>query len=68
MKVLLAIDGSQYTKHMLTYLAAHDEWFNPSHEDTAFHGVLALPHQAVAFARPGLGRGYCDDDAPAILG
>ena len=26
MKILLAVDGSRYTKRMLAYLAAHDEW------------------------------------------
>ena len=27
MKILVAVDGSKYTKRMLAYLAAHDEWF-----------------------------------------
>ena len=26
MKVLVAVDGSSYSKRMLAYLAAHDEW------------------------------------------
>ena len=26
MKILVAADGSSYTKRMLAYLAAHDEW------------------------------------------
>lgn len=26
MKILLAVDGSAYTKHMLTYLSTHGEW------------------------------------------
>lgn len=27
MKILLAVDGSPYTKKMLAYLATHDEMF-----------------------------------------
>ena len=68
MKILLAVDGSQYTKRMLAYLAVHDEWFTSDHEYTAFHGVLALPHRAVAFAGPELVRGYYHDDAEAVFG
>jgi hypothetical protein len=26
MKILVAADGSSFTKRMLAYLAAHDEW------------------------------------------
>ncbi len=52
---------------MLGYLAAHEEWFSPDHEYTAFHGVLALPHRAAAFAGPELVRGYYDDDAEAVF-
>jgi nucleotide-binding universal stress UspA family protein len=34
MKILLAVDGSQYTKRMLGYLAAHDELLNKSNTFT----------------------------------
>jgi hypothetical protein len=30
MKILIAADGSPYTKRMLAYLAAHDEWLGHS--------------------------------------
>ena len=29
MKILVAADGSPYTKRMLAYVAAHDEWLGP---------------------------------------
>ena len=32
MKILAAVDGSPYTKRMLAYLAAHDEWLGAQHE------------------------------------
>ena len=31
MKILIAADGSDYTKRMLAYLAAHDEWLGAKH-------------------------------------
>ena len=31
MKILIAADGSPYTKRVLAYLAAHDEWLGPQH-------------------------------------
>ena|SRR5665213_1336660 len=67
MKILLAADGSAYTKRMLAYLAQHDTWFDPNHDYTVFHGVLALPHRAAAFAGPDLVRGYYDGDAETVF-
>jgi hypothetical protein len=29
MKILIAADGSTYTKRMLAFIAAHDEWLGP---------------------------------------
>ncbi len=34
MKILLAVDGSKYTKKMLAYLATHDEQFSGKNEFT----------------------------------
>ncbi len=45
MRVLLAVDGSTYTKKMLAYLAAHD-MYSEKNEYTAFTAQLALPSQA----------------------
>lgn len=48
MKILLAVDGSPYTKRMLATLAAHDEWFGPGHAYTVLHAVPAVPAGAAA--------------------
>jgi nucleotide-binding universal stress UspA family protein len=32
MKILLPVDGSDYTKRMLGYVAAHEELFGPAHD------------------------------------
>ena len=67
MKILLAVDGSSYTKRMLAYLTTHEEWFGPQHAYTIFHGVPALPHRAAAFAERELVRSYYDADAEAVF-
>jgi hypothetical protein len=34
MKILLPVDGSDHTKRMLAYIAAHDELLGAAHEYT----------------------------------
>ena len=46
MKVLLAVDGSDYTRRMLAYLAANPELLGKEPEITVYHGLMALPHHA----------------------
>ena len=46
MKILVAVDGSSYTKRMLAYLAAHDEWLGDQHDYTVLHVVMAVPPRA----------------------
>ncbi|MBS0468810.1 MAG: universal stress protein [Proteobacteria bacterium] len=48
MNILLAVDGSTYTKKMLAYLAAHDEMLGSSHTYTAIMVQAALPPRARA--------------------
>ncbi|MDE2414182.1 MAG: universal stress protein [Comamonadaceae bacterium] len=43
MNILLAVDGSTYTKKMLAYLAAHDEMLGSSHTYTAITVQPPLP-------------------------
>ncbi|MDH6169135.1 nucleotide-binding universal stress UspA family protein [Variovorax boronicumulans] len=67
MKILLAVDGSDYTNRMLSYLLSHKEWANAGHAFTAFHAVMPVPHRAAAFAGPDLVHGYYEDDARMVL-
>jgi len=46
MKVLLAADGSKFTKRMLNYVAAHEEWLG--HQYTVLTVHPALPPRAAA--------------------
>jgi nucleotide-binding universal stress UspA family protein len=46
MKILVAADGSAYTKRMLAYLAAHDEWLGDHHAYTVVTVVPPVPSRA----------------------
>jgi len=48
MKILLAVDGSAYTKKMLAYLATHQELFSPGHSYTLITVQPQLPPRARA--------------------
>lgn len=52
MKILLAVDGSEYTKKMLAYLATHSELFSPSNSYT----LLTVQPQLPARARSVVGK------------
>lgn len=67
MKILIAADGSAYTKRMLAYIAAHDEWFGPKHSYTVIHGVLAVPHRAAAFVGQKTVLEFYESDAEMVF-
>jgi nucleotide-binding universal stress UspA family protein len=67
MKILVAVDGSEYTKRMLAYLAAHDEWLGNKHDYTILHVVAAVPPGAAnALDRETL-KSYYDDEAERVF-
>lgn len=67
MKILLAVDGSPYTKRMLAYLAAHDEWLGAHHEYTLVHAVPPVPPRAAAVLDKATLKSYYDDSAEKVL-
>lgn len=66
MKVLLAVDGSAYTKKMLAYLAAHD-MLSPKHEYTALSVQSPLPTQARSALGTQLVKKYYEDEAERVM-
>ena len=66
MKILLAVDGSAYTKKMLAYLAAH-ELFSPKNEYVAFTAQLVLPTQARAALGKELVAKYYEDEGQRVM-
>ncbi|MDC6168878.1 universal stress protein [Paucibacter sp. XJ19-41] len=67
MKILVAVDGSTYTKRMLAYLAAHDEWLGSAHQYTVVHAVPAVPPRAAAVLDKEVLKSYYDDEAEKVL-
>jgi nucleotide-binding universal stress UspA family protein len=67
MKILVAVDGSPYTKRMLGYLTAHDEWLGGAHEYTVLHSVPAVPPRAAAVISKDTLKAYYDDEAEKVL-
>jgi len=67
MKILVAADGSSFTKRMLAYLAAHDEWLGNAHEYTILHVVPAVPPRAAAALDKEVLKDYYADEGEKVL-
>jgi nucleotide-binding universal stress UspA family protein len=67
MKILLAVDGSAYTKRMLGYLGGHEDLFSASAEYTAMTVVAAVPPQVTHFIDKHILNTYFLDEAQKIL-
>jgi nucleotide-binding universal stress UspA family protein len=67
MKILVAADGSPYTKRMLAYLAAHDEWLGGAHAYTVLHAVAAVPPRAAAVLDKDVLKAYYDEEADKVF-
>lgn len=66
MKILLAVDGSAFTKKMLAYLTTHDEMFNPKSEYTLFTAQPPLPPRARAAVGKDVADGYYAEEAEKV--
>jgi nucleotide-binding universal stress UspA family protein len=67
MKILLPIDGSRYTRRMLSYIAAHDELLGKGHEYLLFTVLPHLPNRAAAFFDRETLEAYYRDEAEKLL-
>jgi nucleotide-binding universal stress UspA family protein len=67
MKILLAVDGSTYTKRMLGYLAAHDELIAPTNEFTVLTAATPVPPHVTGFIDHATLQKYYLDEAEAVL-
>jgi nucleotide-binding universal stress UspA family protein len=67
MNILVAADGSPYTKRMLAYLAAHDEWLGAKHTYTVMTVVMALHSRAAAVLGKDVVKSYYADEAEKIF-
>ena len=67
MKIVLAVDGSAYTKRMLSYIAAHDELVGKDHEFVALNVTEALPPHVIRFLQTGMPQSFYADEAEKVL-
>ncbi len=67
MKILVAADGSTFTKRMLAYLAAHDEWLGSHHDYTVLSVVAAVPPRAAAVLDREVLLAYYRDEAEKVF-
>ena len=67
MKILLAVDGSEYTKKMLAYLTTHEGLFTAANEYTIFTAQPALPPRARAAVGKEIVDKYHSEEAEKIL-
>lgn len=68
MKILLAVDGSEYTKKMLAYLATHESLLTGDNSYTIFTVQLALPPRARAAVGKEVVDKYYAEEAEKVLG
>jgi nucleotide-binding universal stress UspA family protein len=67
MKILVAADGSPFTKRMLAYLAAHDEWLGAHHKYTVFTAVPPVPAHAAKMIDRDLIKSYYAGEADKVF-
>ena len=68
MNMLLAVDGSDYTRHMVSYLVMHQLWQSPQDGYTLLHVVPAVPPHAAAALSHDIVQDYYSDEAEAVFG
>lgn len=67
MKILVPADGSRYTRRMLAYLAAHDEWLGSHHVYTVLTVVPSVPARAAAVLAKDVLKSYYDEQAEKVF-
>lgn len=67
MKILLAVDGSPYTKKMLAYLTTHEEFLSGQSDFTALTVQPALPPRARAAVGKEVVDSYYAEEAAKVL-
>ncbi|AKJ32167.1 universal stress protein [Caldimonas brevitalea] len=67
MKILIAVDGSEFTQRMLGYLTTHGELFGPQQQYTVLTAVPAVPARAAAVIDKQTLTEYYADEAEKVL-
>jgi nucleotide-binding universal stress UspA family protein len=67
MKILLATDGSEYTRKMIDYVLAQRTLFDPSHEYTVFNAQMPLPNHAASVVGSHATQDYYAEEARKVV-
>ncbi len=67
MKILIAVDGSPFTKKMLAYMVTHDDLFSPAHDYTLFTACMSLPARATSVVGKSVIDDYHREEAEKVL-
>ena len=67
MKILLAVDGSEYSKKMLAYLVTHEDLFTKNHEYHVFTAHPSLPARAGSIVGKEIVDTYYTEECEAVL-
>lgn len=67
MKILIPVDGSSFTKRMLAYLAAHDEWLGDAHNYTLIHVAPPVPPRAAAALDKEILKSYYAEESEKVF-
>ena len=67
MKILLPVDGSDCTKRMLAYLAAHDELFGQRHDYVVLLAIQNLPANVASLLDPAAIEEYCSREIQHVF-
>lgn len=67
MKILVPVDGSPFTKRMLAYLAAHDEWLGDRQQYTLLHVAPPVPPRAASVIDKATLKGYYAEESEKVF-
>ena len=67
MKILIPVDGSPFTKRMLAFLVAHDEWFGGGHQYTVLNVAAPVPPRAAAVLDKSILQGHYDEESQKVF-
>jgi nucleotide-binding universal stress UspA family protein len=67
MKILMAVDGSPYTQHLLDYVKTHADWRQGGHRYTVVYVTAAVPPRAASALGRDVLDSYYDEEAEKVF-
>lgn len=67
MKILIPVDGSAFSRRVLAWLSAHQEFFTPGNEYTLLHVGTPVPPRAAAVLDRALLKSYYEEQSAKVF-